>query len=170
MAQSVIRDILTDETIERMKNAAPLHDVGKITIPDTILLKPARLTAEEFDRMKTHTSTGGELIEKFFSDINDSEFLKIAEEIAVSHHEKWDGSGYPLGLKGEDIPLPARIMAVADVFDALVSVRVYKGSIEPDKAFEIIFSESGSHFDPDVIRIVRTTADDMKAIASTFHK
>ena len=161
------RDVMTDETIERLKAAAPLHDVGKILVPDTILLKPAKLTPEEFERMKTHSGSGGQLIKEFFAGIKDVDFLKTAEEIAVSHHEKWDGSGYPEGLRGEEIPLSARIMAVADVFDALVSVRVYKDSIEPEAALDIIYSGSGTHFDPGVIRIVRTIAGEMTAIANS---
>ena len=162
------REIMTDEMIDRLKNAAPLHDVGKIVIPDTILLKPAKLTPEEFDKMKTHTLAGGKLINEFFSEIKDIDFLKTAEEIAVSHHEKWDGSGYPNGLKGEEIPLSARIMAIADVFDALVSVRVYKASIKPEDALNIMYSESGSHFDPDLIRIVRTISNDMISVANSL--
>ena len=162
------KDIMTDVTIERMTSAAPLHDVGKIIVPDTILLKPGRLTEEEFEKMKTHTSAGGKLIRDFFSGIDDEAFLKTAEEIAVAHHEKWDGSGYPCGLKGEEIPLSARVMAVADVFDALVSVRVYKDSIAPEDALAIIYSESGTHFDPDIIRIVRTIERDMIAVANSL--
>ena len=162
------RDIMTETEIERLKNAAPLHDIGKIVIPDTILLKPGKLTAEEFEKMKTHTSAGETLIKKFFSDMDDADFLKTAEQIAVAHHEKWDGSGYPTGLAGEDIPLSARIMAVADVYDALVSVRVYKASLDPEKALEVIFSESGTHFDPDIIRIVRGISDQMIAVARSI--
>lgn len=166
-AEEKYRDILTDGEIELIKNAAPLHDVGKISVPDAILLKPAKLTPEEFDRMKTHTTVGGKLIKDLFAGLNDAQFLRIAEEIAASHHERWDGTGYPNGLKGETIPLPARIMAVADVFDALVSVRVYKGSVEPRAAMDIIYSESGTHFDPDVIRVVRTVEDKMIDVAES---
>ncbi len=148
------RDRLTDKDIERIRNAAPLHDVGKIAISDTILLKPGRLTPEEFNIMKTHAPRGGAMIRNLFSDLDDPLFLQTAEEIAVSHHEKWDGSGYPDGKKGEEIPLSARIMAVADVYDALVSFRVYKPSISPDKALDTMMAESGTHFDPDIMRIV----------------
>ena len=155
------KDELNDGTIELMKNAAPLHDVGKISIPDSILLKPGKLTKEEFEVMKTHAPIGGEIIENVFAGMNDAEFLKMAEDIASAHHERWDGTGYPDGLKGEDIPLAARIMAVADVFDALVSVRVYKGAISPQDALDIIYSESGTHFDPDIIRVVRTISDEL---------
>lgn len=150
---------LTDAELERIEAAAPLHDVGKISVSDTILLKPSKLTAEEFDRMKEHTVSGGKVIKNIFSDMEDGDFLRTAEEIAVSHHEKWDGSGYPEGLAGEQIPLSARIMAVADVFDALVSVRVYKPAIEPEAAFDTIMAESGTHFDPDVMRAVAAIRD-----------
>ncbi|MBR4799672.1 MAG: HD domain-containing protein [Clostridia bacterium] len=161
------RDLLPESEIELIKNAAPLHDVGKITVPDAILLKPARLTPEEFERMKTHTTTGEKLIKDLFADLKDIDFLETAEQIAASHHERWDGTGYPRGLKGESIPLSARIMAVADVFDALVSVRVYKDSVAPRDALDIIYSESGTHFDPDIIRVVRTVEDQMIAVAES---
>ena len=148
------REVLTDAAIATIYNAAPLHDVGKIAISDTILLKPGKLTDEEFEIMKTHTTKGGKMIRTAFAGLNDDELLKVAEEIAISHHEKWDGSGYPKGLKGEEIPLSARIMAVADVYDALTSVRVYKKAVTPEKALEIMASESGTHFDPSIMRIV----------------
>lgn len=157
--------ILTDEYIERMKSAAPLHDVGKISIPDSILLKPGKLTKEEFEIMKTHAPIGGEIIKKLFSGMDELSFLDMAEEIAASHHERWDGTGYPGGLKGEEIPLSARIMAVADVYDALVSVRVYKDAISPKDALGIIYEESGTHFDPDIIRIVRGIESELIAAA-----
>jgi len=149
------RDRLTPAEIEEIRNAAPLHDVGKIAISDTILLKPGRLTDKEFDRMREHTVIGGKMIRSILSGIDSPSLLKHAEEIAVSHHEKWDGSGYPCGLAGEDIPLSARVMAVADVFDALVSRRVYKEPIPPEAALDTILAESGTHFDPEIIRVVR---------------
>ena len=145
---------LTPDDVDRIENAAPLHDVGKIVISDTILLKPAKLTPDEFEVMKTHAARGGKMIGKLFSELDDPLFLKTAEEIAVSHHERWDGKGYPDGLAGENIPLSARIMAVADVFDALVSFRVYKSSISPDLALDTMMEESGTHFDPEIMRIV----------------
>ena len=147
-------DVLTDAEVERIREAAPLHDVGKIAVSDTILLKPGRLTPEEFDAMKIHTTKGGSMIKTLFAGMKDAAFLRTAEEIAVSHHEKWNGQGYPEGRKGEDIPLSARIMAVADVYDALVSVRVYKPAVSPEKALDIMFAESGSHFDPAVMEAV----------------
>lgn len=159
------KDILTEDEIERIENAAPLHDVGKIAVSDTILLKPGKLTAEEFEKMKTHTVKGKGMIEDIFTGMGDELFLQTAEQIAVSHHEKWDGSGYPEGLKGDDIPLPARIMAVADVYDALVSVRVYKPSVSPDDALDIIISESGTHFDPVIISVVKDMRKELKNTA-----
>ena len=157
-------DQLPDSVIETIENAAPLHDVGKIAISDTILLKPGRLTPEEFEEIKTHTSKGGQMVQGIFSNFNDTAFLNMAEEIASSHHEWWNGRGYPKGLKGEEIPLAARIMAVADVYDALVSKRVYKDPIVHEQALEIIFSESGTHFDPGVIDALRRIQDQIPAI------
>ena len=149
------KEQLSDQLIAEIESAAPLHDVGKIAVSDVILLKPGKLTNEEFDEMKKHSAKGGQIIQNIFSTIeDDATFLKIAEEIAVSHHEKWNGKGYPGGLRGEEIPLPARIMAVADVYDALVSVRVYKPSMTPEDALDLIESESGTHFDPNIIRVV----------------
>jgi len=161
----VFRDRLTAEDVDRIENAAPLHDVGKIAISDAILLKPGKLTAEEFETMKTHSARGGEMIGKLFADLEDPLFLRTAEEIAVSHHERWDGKGYPHGLAGENIPLSARIMAVADVFDALVSFRVYKSSISPELALDTMTEESGTHFDPEIMRIVTGMRDELIAAA-----
>ena len=153
------KNILTDEVITEIENAAPLHDVGKISISDTILLKPAKLSKEEFETMKTHTVTGGKMVKTIFSNLNDEKFLKEAYEIAMYHHEKWNGNGYPSGLKGEEIPLAARIMAIADVYDALVSKRVYKEPISHEEAFKIIIDEAGSHFDPEIVQAVTAIKD-----------
>ncbi|MBO4594829.1 MAG: HD domain-containing protein, partial [Clostridia bacterium] len=161
------RDILTDETIERMVQAAPLHDIGKIIVSDSILLKPAKLTPEEFETMKKHTTVGGKLVKKLFLDMNDPAFLQMAEDIALCHHEKWDGTGYPCGLKKDAIPLCARIMAVADVYDALVSARVYKPAFPPEEALKILFSENATRFDPDIMKVVEKIKDDLKALADT---
>lgn len=146
---------LSEKMIEEIVNAAPLHDIGKIGVSDTILLKPGKLTPEEFEIIKLHTTEGGTMIRNLFANLDDPLFLKLAEDIVVSHHEWWDGSGYPEGKKGEEIPLAARIMAVADVYDALVSDRVYKKAISKDEALQIIYSEAGTHFDPDIIRILK---------------
>lgn len=145
------KDQIDDDKIDRIAKAAPLHDIGKIVVSDTILLKPGRLTPEEFDKMKTHTTKGGEMVTNFFLKFDDIDFYQEAYNIAIAHHEKWDGSGYPKGLKAEDIPIEARIMAIADVFDALVSKRVYKDSISPEEAFDVIVRDAGRHFDPDMV-------------------
>ena len=134
---------LDAEVSERIRQASPLHDVGKIGIPDQILLKPGRLTEEEFEVIKTHPEIGYRIL-----DGSRSEFLIMGANIAYTHHEKWDGSGYPRGLSGEDIPIEGRIAAVCDVFDALTSDRVYKAAMSPEKAVDILTEGRGSHFDP----------------------
>ena len=141
-------DILTDEYIEKIRQMAPLHDIGKIKISDLILNKPGKLTEEEFELMKTHTTEGRNILMGTSSFSKSDVYLKEAIEMAAYHHERWDGKGYPEGLKGDDIPLSARIMAVADVFDALVSKRSYKEPFSFEKATAIIREESGTHFDP----------------------
>ena len=128
--------------------AAPLHDFGKIAVPDNILNKPGKFEPEEYEVMKTHSAKGAVIVEQILHSTEDNRFKKIAENVAHYHHEKWDGTGYPDNLKGEDIPFEARVMALADVFDALVSKRVYKDSFSYDKAFSIIEESAGSHFDP----------------------
>ena len=163
--QGLFPEVLTDEGIEEMRSAAPLHDVGKISVSDTILLKPGKLTPEEFEEMKSHAPRGGKVIRNIFKNLEDPVFLKMAEEIATSHHEKWNGKGYPYGLKGEAIPLSARIMAAADVYDALVSPRVYKEPISPEEALDIIEGDCGEHFDPDVIRGMRAIREQLIAEA-----
>ena len=144
-------EVLTDSYLERLKMAAPLHDIGKVSIPDQILDKPARLTPEEFEVIKTHSANGALIIDRIMSESDDREYLDMAKEVATYHHEKWDGNGYPKGLSEQQIPLSARIMAVADVFDALVSARPYKEPYSLDNAFSIIQEESGRHFDPEVV-------------------
>ncbi|MBO4300067.1 MAG: HD domain-containing protein [Desulfovibrio sp.] len=145
------KDALTDTFVDNIIRSAPLHDIGKINVPDAILNKPGRLTPEEFETMKTHTTVGGQIIHNIISVTPHAEYLREAENLATYHHERWDGKGYPKGLKGREIPLSARIMAVADVFDALVSKRAYKDGFPIDKAFAIIREESGTHFDPSVV-------------------
>lgn len=159
------KDELTDKEIDRIISAAPLHDLGKITVSDTILLKPGKLTKEEFDIIKTHTTKGGEMIDSFFEKLDDVDFREEAYNIVMAHHEKWDGSGYPKGLKGEDIPLSARIMAISDVFDALVSKRVYKEPMNPEEAFAILIKDAGTHFDPNIIEILKTIKDEFIALS-----
>lgn len=147
-------------------NAAPLHDIGKIAVSDLILCKPRKLTDEEFEKMKIHTTKGGEIINKILIDLGDEEFLGVAYDVATSHHEKWNGCGYPNGLKENDIPISGRIMAIADVFDALISKRVYKNPMPFDEAIEIIIKDSGTHFDPDIVDVFKSVIDEFR-IAST---
>lgn len=132
--------------------AAPLHDLGKISVPDSILLKPGRFTEDEFEHMKQHSTEGARVNFEIFSELSDKDLVQITTNIAHYHHEKWNGEGYPKGLKGEEIPIEARIMALADVFDALVSKRCYKESMDYDHAFHIIEQSLGTHFDPQLGR------------------
>ena len=160
---------LGDAAIELLFKSAPLHDIGKVGIPDRILLKPSQLTADEFEIMKTHTTLGFEAIEHAEQALGTRvEFLRIAKEIALSHQEKWDGSGYPQGLAGDDIPISARLMAVADVYDALISERVYKHALPHDQAVAIIFQGRGAHFDPDMADAFVEIQSEMQAIAERF--
>ena len=149
--QGVYSDVLTDRYRGDMVVAAPLHDIGKIHISDAVLNKPGRLTDEEFEVMKTHTTAGAELLAHAKEELGESAYLNIAEEMAAYHHEWWNGKGYPHGISEEAIPLCARIMAVADVFDALTSKRCYKDAMPLEKAYAIIREESGTHFDPAVV-------------------
>lgn len=146
-------DIVVNSYINKLVNAAALHDVGKIKISDLILNKPARLDKEEYEIMKTHSSEGGDIVQLILGDHADEELVEIARDVAKYHHERWDGKGYPEGLKGEEIPLAARIMAVADVFDALISKRVYKDKLPISKAFDMIEEEAGKQFDPEVVEL-----------------
>ena len=158
-------DELTDEFIENVVKSAPLHDIGKIAVSDTILNKPGRLTPEEFEIMKNHTTAGYEILENAKGAMSDAGYLDEAQRLALSHHEKWSGEGYPNGLKGEEIPLSARIMAVADVFDALVSKRSYKEGMPLDKAFSIIKEDAGTHFDPVVAEAFLNAESEVRKIA-----
>ena len=158
--------VLTPDFIETLVKSAPLHDIGKVGVPDHILLKPGKLTAEEFTVMKTHARLGRDAIEKAERGGERTvAFLATAKEIANWHHEKWDGSGYPDGLQGDAIPVSARLMALADVFDALISRRVYKEPMATDKATAIILDGRGTHFDPDVVDAFVARRDAFIAIA-----
>jgi putative two-component system response regulator len=160
---------LTEETVDRLFKAAPLHDIGKVGIPDRILLKPGRLDADEFEIMKTHTTLGRNAIENAQQRVGVSvPLLEVAKEIALSHQEKWDGSGYPEGIAGEDIPLSARLMAVADVYDALISRRIYKAPMSHEQASEIIVAGRGRHFDPDISDAFVALQDQFQVIAKRF--
>jgi putative two-component system response regulator len=160
---------LSDYHIQSLVKSAPLHDIGKVGIPDHILLKPGKLTAEDWVIMKTHSYLGSLAIQQAEEDAERPiEFLRLARDIAHYHHEKWDGSGYPQGLAGDLIPLPARLMALADVFDALISRRAYKAPFPLEKAVEIIREGRGSHFDPDIVDAFLTRLDDFAAIAQQY--
>ena len=162
---------LTPARVETCTKAAPLHDIGKVAIPDHILHKPGKHTPDEWEIMKTHARQGSDAIWRAICDQEEREaldFLYIAMDIAHYHHEKWDGSGYPEGLAGEAIPLPARLMALADVFDALISKRAYKPAFPLDRATAIIIEGRGRHFDPDVVDAYLAHLDEFAAIAARY--
>jgi putative two-component system response regulator len=160
---------LSDYDIRILYRSAPLHDIGKVGVPDSILLKRGRLEPEEFEQMKRHTALGKEALESAERALgSEVEFLKAAKEIALSHHERWDGKGYPQGLAGEAIPLSARLMAVADVYDALISKRVYKEGMPHGKAVGLILEGRGSQFDPDVVEAFDTIKDEFESIAASL--
>ena len=162
-------DTITDRYIQLLSKSAPLHDIGKVGIPDNILLKPGKLTDDEREIMKTHAELGARAIEQAERDVERPvEFLALAKEIAHWHHERWDGSGYPDGLAGDAIPISARLMAIADVFDALISARVYKPAMSFNKAREIIANERNHQFDPDVTDAFLTGFDEFVEIASKY--
>lgn len=159
-------DELSDKQIDLLYRAAALHDIGKVAIPDRILLKPGRLDAEEFELIKTHTTHGRNAIARAESILGTpDEFLRNAREIAYSHHERWDGRGYPQGLRGEDIPLSARLMAIADVYDALICSRAYKAGMPHSKAVEIIEEGRGTQFDPRLLDVFLLIHDRFRQVA-----
>ncbi|MCT4574848.1 MAG: response regulator [Alphaproteobacteria bacterium] len=169
--RSVYPDELNDQTIEAMYQAAELHDIGKVGVPDSILLKPGRLTDEEMEEMKKHTIYGAEVLRKTEKLLGTKTlFLTTAQQVAECHHEKWDGTGYPKGLKGEEIPLSARLMTLADIYDALMSKRPYKDPIPHDKVVEIITEGDGTgrtkpeHFDPNVLQAFKEINHKFKQI------
>jgi putative two-component system response regulator len=158
-----------DKIIELLYKSAPLHDIGKVGIPDKILLKPGRFEPEEFEVMKQHPALGRSAILNAEYELGlEVPFLKYAKEIAYAHQEKWDGSGYPLGLAGDNIPISARLMAVADVYDALISRRVYKEGMTHEQAVQLIIEGRGKHFDPDITDAFLALQDDFIAIAAKF--
>jgi len=159
---------LDADLIRLIYQTSPLHDIGKVGIPDRILLKPGRLTEEEFNIMKTHTTIGARTLEEALANYPQARFLQVAREIAASHHERWDGSGYPQGLAGEEIPLSARIVAVADVFDALTSRRSYKDPFSHQVARDIIGADAGTHFDPVVVQAFFRAEEDFVEIKNRF--
>ena len=166
--QEKYRAELDPDTIDLLHKSAPLHDVGKVGIPDSILLKPGKLTDEEFEIMKGHAQIGADALEVAEAQLGSNSFLQIAREISLTHHEKWDGRGYPNGLKGEEIPISGRLMALADVYDALTSKRVYKPAFSHEKARSIILEGNGSHFDPAVIDAFLAMEQTFIDIAATY--
>jgi len=160
---------LTDANINMLFKSAPLHDIGKVSIPDNILLKPGRFEPHEFEIMKTHAARGRDAIEYAEKALGTQvEFLSFAKSIALSHQEKWDGSGYPQGLAGDDIPIAARLMAVADVYDALISRRVYKEGMPHEEAMLIMIEGRGTHFDADMFDAFVEIQEEIRAIAQRF--
>lgn len=147
---------------------SPLHDIGKVGIPDSVLLKPARLSDREFDVMKQHTAIGAATLDAALTQHPEADFLRMGRDIALTHHERWDGSGYPQGLSGRNIPLCGRIVALADVYDALSSKRVYKDAFDHDVVRSLIVAESGTHFDPDIVQAFLACEDEFIAIRKQF--
>ena len=157
-------DVLTADYINNLVKAAPMHDIGKIGVPDAVLRKPGRLTDEEYEEMKKHAAKGGDIIRESFRNLGDEDYRRMAFEVARYHHEKWNGKGYPDGLKRKDIPLSARIMAVADVFDAISENRCYRAAMPMDKCFEIIAQGSGQDFDPIIAEVFIDAREKVEAI------
>ena len=151
MERKKFRSILTKEFISDLKLAAPMHDIGKVAIKDSILQKPGKLTEEEFEEIKSHTTKGEKIILNTFSHLNDSSYFKTCREVVLYHHEKWNGKGYPYGLKGDEIPLSARIMAVSDVFDAVSMKRCYRDALPLETCFKIILDGKNTDFDPEIV-------------------
>lgn len=161
------RNIISRDFVKNMLNAAPMHDIGKISTPDVILQKPGKLTPEEYEIMKQHAPRGGEIIMETFSRLDNPEFLKTAYYVARYHHEKWNGNGYPEGLDGEKIPLCARIMAIADVFDAVSAKRCYRDAMPIDQCFQIIEKGRGTDFDPDLVDVFLGAKEEIIKVYST---
>ena len=162
--ENIYSDIINEEFISTLSMVAPLHDIGKISIPDSVLQKPGRLTDEEFDIMKTHSEKGGKIIKETFAHIGDDNYKQMAYNVARYHHEKWNGKGYPEGLSGEDIPLPARIMAVADVFDAVSEKRCYRDALPLETCFGIIEEGRGRDFDPVLVDAFLNIRDEVTQV------
>jgi len=162
------RDFLDERTIDLLYLSAPLHDIGKVGVPDHILNKPGKLTDEEFAEMKNHTTYGRNALRIAEAKLGTNSFMKHARQIAYTHQEKWDGSGYPQGLKGDEIPISGRLMAIADVYDALVSKRVYKPPFPHRKAVSIILEGKGRHFDPDMVDAFSAVETEFRKIALEF--
>jgi len=162
-------ETIDGDYVQIIYQTSPLHDIGKVGVPDAVLLKPGRLTPEEHKIMQRHTLLGGETLARVAEEWPDARFLTMAQDIALSHHERFDGAGYPRGLKGNEIPLCARIVALADVYDALTSKRVYKPAFEHEKARAIIFEGLGTQFDPDVVRAFLNREQEFIRVAEQFN-
>lgn len=162
------KDLINDDIINSYYKASPLHDIGKIGIRDEILLKPGKLTPDEFEEMKKHAAIGYETLKMAANQLGENSFLTYAMEFALHHHEKWDGTGYPDRLKGEEIPISCRLMAIADVYDALISKRIYKPAFSHEKSVSIICEGDGTHFDPDLIEIFKEINEEFRKIAIQF--
>jgi len=159
---------LDDESIDLLCKSAPLHDIGKVGVSDQILLKPGKLTDAEFEEMKKHTIYGREALISAEKKLGTISFLRFAREIAYTHHENWDGTGYPEKLKGEQIPLAGRLMALADSYDAITSKRVYKAELPHEKAVQIIIEGKGNHFDPDVVDAFLEAKEDFHRVSQKY--
>ncbi|MDR2555223.1 MAG: response regulator [Fibromonadaceae bacterium] len=159
------RQELTESLLEKMVYAVPLHDIGKVGIPDSILLKPGKFTQKEYEIMQTHTTKGAAVLGRLYQKMPTQHYLHYAEQIAMYHHERYDGSGYPNGLREKDIPLPARIMAVADVYDAMTQNRVYRKAISHKEAYDIMVAGKGTYFDPGVVTIFENVHEEFKKIS-----
>lgn len=158
------QNILTKDYINNLVLAAPLHDIGKIAVPDAILQKPSKLTSEEFEQIKIHSTKGGEIILNTFGHLENQDYLDVSYHITLSHHEKWSGKGYPNGLKEEEIPLCARIMAIADVFDAISEKRCYRDALPIDQCFEIIEQGKGTDFEPLLVDVFLSMRNEVEGI------
>jgi putative two-component system response regulator len=159
---------LDDSTADLLFRLAPLHDIGKVGVQDRILLKPERLTPEEYEEMKRHTLYGSETIRQAKNFLGENSFLQVADEIALTHHERWDGTGYPHGLRGEEIPIPGRFMAVADAYDAIISPRIYKPALPHEDAVRLMHKGRGTRFDPDVLDAFLDAREEFRQIAGRF--
>lgn len=168
LKKGVYPDEITESFIEKITRAAPMHDIGKIVITDSILKKPERLTVNEYEDIKRHTIEGVKIVGEIIRISDDEDYVRITKEVALSHHERWDGNGYPNRLKGQDIPVSARIMSIADVFDALVSQRCYKKELPIEEAFSIISHESGKHFDPVLVEVFLGIKDQILSLENFF--
>lgn len=164
LEKNVHRINLTKDFIENLINAAPMHDIGKISVPDAILQKPGKLTDEEFSIMKRHSAIGGDIIIETFKDLENKDFLAMSYKVALYHHEKWNGTGYPEGLKGTQIPFAARIMSIADVFDAVSADRCYRKALPLDVCFNIIKEGAGKDFDPELVKLFLDARKDIEEV------